>query len=725
MSSVPAAISPGEEDGAALMRMDFLVPGMHCGGCMKKIESGLSKVPGVDRVRANLSTRRVSVGWRMAMLDQDGVRAAFEQIGFDATPFDPRLLESGDREEGRRLLRAMAVAGFAAANVMLLSVSVWAGLVSDMDFETRQLFHWLSALIALPAVLYAGRPFFRSAARALGARRMNMDVPISLAVLLASGASLAETIRGAEHVYFDASLSLLFFLLIGRVLDQSMRAKAGEAARNLLALAATSAVIEEADGARRSLPVDQLLPGMRLFVAPGMRIAADGVIIDGASDIDNSLLTGEATPLAVAEGDKALAGTLNLSGPLRIRVEAAARDSVLAGIARLMEAAEQGRAGYVRLADRIARLYAPVVHILAAATFLGWLLAGLGWHPALMTAIAVLIITCPCALGLAVPVVQVVASGALLRRGVIVKAADGLERLAHIDHIVFDKTGTLTRGEPELLTPQALPEDRLAVAAALARNSRHPLARAVARAGAGLALADIRDIREQPGFGIEGVWHKSRIRIGRREWAGVANALDHQGPELWFSIEGEAPIRLLFRDALRSDAVETLAALRRDGYRLHLFSGDRQAAVDALRDQLGIADARAEMTPADKIKGIEALRAGGAHVLMVGDGLNDAPALAAATASVSPASAADIAQTAADFLFQGEKLGSVRTILRLAGAANNRVRENFALAFLYNLIAVPIAALGFVTPLIAAIAMSGSSLIVTLNALRLREKARP
>ncbi|GAB4575145.1 MAG: heavy metal translocating P-type ATPase metal-binding domain-containing protein [Rhodothalassiaceae bacterium] len=707
---------------AAVMR-EFLVPGMHCGGCMRRIEDGMGRIPGIRRVRANLSTRRVSIAADEA-LDDDALRSAFESIGFHATPFDPRIAGMEEREEQRRLLRALAVAGFGAANVMLLSVSVWAGLVSDMDVETRQLFHWISALIALPAVLYAGRPFFHSALRAIKARRTNMDVPISLAVLLASGASLAETIRGAEHVYFDAALALLFFLLIGRVLDLSMRAKAGEAARNLLALAATSATVEEPDGKRRSVAIEALRPGMLLFVAPGMRIAADGIVADGRSDIDMSLLTGETTPKPVGSGARVLAGTLNLSGPLHVRVEAAAGDTVLAEIARLMETAEQRKAAFVRLADRIAGYYAPFVHMLAALTFFGWLMAGAGWHMALMTAVAVLIVTCPCALGLAVPVVQVVASGALLRRGIIVKSADGFERLAHVDHIVFDKTGTLTRGEPVLLAADDLPADRLALAAALAAQSRHPLARAVVRAIVDVPLAKLDDVREHPGLGIEAMESGRRVRLGRREWAGDPAAPDHDGPELWLSVEGEAPYRLRFCDTLRSDAAETIAALGAAGYRLHLFSGDRPAAVSAIAQALGIEDARAAMTPADKIAAIEALKASGARVLMIGDGLNDAPALAAADASISPADAADIAQIAADFLFQGEKLGAVATTLSVAQATNRRVRENFALAFLYNLIAVPIAVFGYVTPLIAAIAMSGSSLLVTLNALRVRGSAR-
>lgn len=378
-----------------LSEMDFLVPGMHCAGCMRKIEGGLSALDAVTDARANLSTRRVRVRWQTGAKNVENIRAAIESLGFDAAPFDARLADQGDNARSRSLLRGIAISGFAAANVMLLSVSVWAGLFSDMDGVTRQLFHWISALIALPAVAYAGQPFFRSAASALKVGQMNMDVPISLGVILASGASLLETMRGAEHVYFDAAISLVFFLLIGRYLESAMRSRAGEAARNLLAIRSVAAIRIDEDGERRSVPVEALMPGDRVFVAPGMRVPADGAVADGASDVDMSLLSGESVPERALAGDNVYAGTLNLSGPLLVDIKAASEDTLLAQIARLMEAAEQGRAGFVRLADRIARFYAPMVHLLAAGTFVGWMLIGAGWHPALMTAVSVLIITCP------------------------------------------------------------------------------------------------------------------------------------------------------------------------------------------------------------------------------------------------------------------------------------------------------------------------------------------
>ncbi|WP_281301929.1 MULTISPECIES: heavy metal translocating P-type ATPase [unclassified Iodidimonas] len=715
--------------------MDFLVPGMHCAGCIRKLEQGLSKLEGVEAARANLTTRRVRLRYRPGLQTADLLRQSIETLGFDAAPFDARLAGEEDEARARGLLRAMAVSGFAAANVMLLSVSVWAGLVSDMDHETRALFHWLSALIALPAVAYAGMPFYRSAAAALRHGRMNMDVPISLGVILASAASLAQTLRGAEHVYFDASISLVFFLLIGRTLDHSMRHRAGEAARNLLAIRAIAATKIAPDGQRYSVPVESLVPGDRVFVAAGMRVPGDGKIIEGRSDIDLSLLTGESLPLPAQVGMDVFAGTLNQTGPLIIEIMAAGEDTVLADMARLMDCAEQGRAGFVRLADRIARFYAPLVHLLAAGSFIGWMLAGADWYQSLMISVAVLIITCPCALGLAVPVVQVVASGMLLRLGVLVKSPDGLERLAGIDLVVFDKTGTLSHGHAALigsLSPKG--DDRFA--AALARQSQHPLSKALFAAWGAqhpdVLLPRPDDVHEEPGCGLSARFGDDLWRLGSRDWvqgisrqpddrpADVAIEAAPEGPVLWCARAGGVARSFAFQDRLRPDAATVVAGLKAASIKVHLLSGDQPAAVAAMAARLGIDHYKAGAKPADKIAILADLAAAGHKVLMVGDGLNDAPALRAAHVSMSPASAADITQTAADFIFQSDSLLPLLHALHIARRARAHVIENFAMALGYNLLAVPLAVAGYVTPLIAALAMSSSSLIVTLNALRLR-----
>ncbi len=712
-----------------VQRLNLMVENIHCAGCIRKIESNLHATSGVVRARVNMSTRRLVLEWRPVEIDGRTLMEKVENLGFPVAPYDSDSLSDNGAKEEKRLLMALAVAGFAAANVMLLSVSIWSGHAGGMGDATRTLFHWISALIALPAVAFSGQPFFRSASKALANRSLNMDVPISLAVILATGMSLYQTIQGGEHAYFDASVSLLFFLLIGRYLDHRARSKARSAAEHLVNLTATVAHVMGDDGAVRQIAVSDIRSGMIVSVAAGERIPVDGEITRGASDVDTSLVTGESLPRAIQIGERVFAGTLNLGQPIELCVTAAGEGTLLAEIVRLMEAAEQGRAKYVRVADRVAKFYAPAVHLLAGATFLGWIIfAAAGWEISLMAAIAVLIITCPCALGLAVPVVQVVASGRLLHHGVLLKSPDGLERLAAVDTVVFDKTGTLTRGELSLVNRDQINIDDLSLAAAMARHSRHPLSRAIVRTAATIKPLETNDVTEVAGSGLSATVDGVQARLGKAEWCGVevsgetsdATAQEHVGAEIWLRRHGHDAVRFVFSDTLRSDAITVIAALRRMGLRSILISGDRETVVRDVARSLGIDDYQSECLPDGKVEWVRALIKEGHRVLMVGDGLNDAPALAAGYASMSPSSAADVSQTAADIIFQGEPLAAIPATIRTARLAHDLVRQNFGLAFLYNAIAVPLAMAGFATPLIAAIAMSSSSLVVTLNALRLR-----
>ncbi|HVO15866.1 MAG TPA: heavy metal translocating P-type ATPase [Alphaproteobacteria bacterium] len=710
-----------EDDGLAAMNL--LVEGIHCGGCVQKIERALQARPEVAQARVNLSTRRLAVRWRGPDAAANDLAAAVAALGFAVVPFDPERAASEAEAVEKELLRALAVAGFAAANVMLLSVSVWAGAVEGMGPATRDLLHWFSALIALPAIAYAARPFYRSAWRALAVRRTNMDVPISVGVALATAMSLFETMRGGEHVYFDSALALVFFLLIGRYLDRRARGKARAAASRLLALRATAATVIDVDGGRRTVRSDALRPGMVVFAAAGERIAVDGRVVEGRSEIDSSLITGESLPATVAAGDAVFAGTINLAAPLRYAVTAVGPDTLLAEIVRLMELAEQRRSRYVDLADRVARHYAPAVHGLALATFLGWtLFSATPWQVALLYAVSVLIITCPCALGLAVPAVQVIASGRLMRRGTLLKSATALERLAKVDTVVFDKTGTLTVGRPMLAEGQAHDPADLALAASLAAASRHPLALALRRAAPEAPVA--QGVAEQPGSGLSLKTSAGEIKLGSRRFCRVAEEDGRDGPELWLARPGRTPVRFGFTERLRPDATETIAALKARGLQVEILSGDRRPAVARVAWALGVATWRAGCMPAEKCARLAELEKTGRHVLMVGDGLNDAPALAAASVSLSPSSAIDISQNAADAVFQGEALAPVVTLLDVARRAERLVRQNFGLAFAYNAIAVPLAVLGLVTPLVAALAMSGSSLLVVGNALRLTRGGR-
>jgi Cu2+-exporting ATPase len=712
----PAAYVRRQSDGTATL--DLVVENLHCPGCIPKIEGALKREAGVLHARVNLTTKRLHLHWRPEANAAPALLASVANQGFKLAPYDPGALRGSGAAQEKALLRALAVAGFAAGNVMLLSVSVWSGLVSDMGPGTRGLFHWISALIALPAVAYAGQPFFRSALGALRGRRLNMDVPISLAVILASAMSLYETIDHGAYVYFDAAVMLLFFLLIGRYLDHRVRGQARSAAENLMLLRARAATVIGEDGQQKSLPIAEIRVGMRVAVAAGERVPVDGRIRRGRTEIDTSLVTGESLPRAAEAGAEVFAGTLNLGGPIEVEVGAVGEGTLLAEIVRLMESAEQGRARYVRLADRAARIYAPAVHALAAISFLGWLAVGLGWQPALLIAVAVLIVTCPCALGLAVPAVQVAAVGRLLRKGVLVKSPDGLERLAAIDTVVFDKTGTLTLGRPELVNGGEIADADLRLAASIAAASRHPLARALCQAAGAIRPIEA-EVREEPGLGLAVTLEDGALRLGNRIWCGIESGGDAIESEMWLAGVGRAPVRFAFRDTPRPDAARVVAWLRGRGLAVELLSGDREAVAREVAEALGIADWSAECKPADKIARLEALAASGHKVLMVGDGLNDAPALAAAFVSASPADAADVSQTAADFILQGESLAPLIDALRISRFSRRLVLQNFALAIGYNMIAVPLAMAGLVTPLIAALVMSASSIAVTLNALRL------
>ncbi len=700
--------------------LELAVFGAKCAGCIAKIESAMKKLDGMERARLNLSTGRLSLVWRGAAFAPRMVMQALTEAGYRAAPFDPAAIESDHDTEGRFLLRSLGVAGFAMANVMLLSVSVWAG-GADMGPGTRGLMHWASALIAIPAALYAARPFFYSAWNALRNMHANMDVPISLAVILALSMSVYEFFAGGEHTYFDAAVMLLFFLLIGRYLDHRLRWRARAAARDLLAMQATTARRLGADGVIEPVAARAIEPGDRVLLSPGDRAPVDGVIVEGESHADVSLVTGESAPRKLRPGDEIHAGVVNSSARLVMRARATVENSLIADLARLIEAGEQSRSRYVRLADRAAALYVPIVHTLALATFLGWwLVFDAGVRASLMTAVAVLIITCPCALGLAAPAVQVVATGRLFKRGVLVKSGDALERLAEADTMVFDKTGTLTLGRPTLTNREALPAGALEDAASLARVSRHPLSRAVVEAaGPGKAA---EGAVEFPGLGIEGVSGGERIRFGSAEWVGeVERVSDGDGAalETWLR-RGEAPpVRFVFEDAARADAADVIRQLSDRGLSLELLSGDRKEAAAAIAERLGLPAWRAGVSPQDKAARLGELRAAGARAAMVGDGLNDAPSLAYAHVSLSPGTAADASQAAADFVYLGGGLEPIAEAVDVSRKARRRVLENFAFAALYNACAIPLAVLGFVTPLIAALAMSGSSMVVTLNALRL------
>ncbi|UWS80154.1 heavy metal translocating P-type ATPase [Phaeobacter sp. G2] len=711
-----AAPSEAVDTAPTEARLALSLPTIHCQACISKVERGLNAHPGIHSARVNLTLKR-------ALIEADPeVRAddlipVLEGLGFEAHELDLATLAATQSDRaGRDLLMRLAVAGFASMNVMLLSISVWSG-ASD---ATRDMFHWISAAIAFPAVIFAGKPFFFNAWSALRVGRLNMDVPIVLALALALITSLWETSLSGEHAYFDAALTLTFFLLAGRYLDYRTRAVARSAAEELAALEVPRAIRMEEGNREVEVAVSELAIGDLILVRPGGRMPVDGVIATGQSELDRSLLTGETLPVFAEPGTQVSAGEVNLTGPLVVRAEAVGEDTSLHRMADLVAIAESGRSRYTSLADSAAKLYAPGVHILSALAFIGWYLYTYDLRMALNIAAAVLIITCPCALGLAVPAVTTAASGRLFKKGMLIKHSTALERLAGVDTVVFDKTGTLTAGTPQLENLDAFSRAELAIALALAEGSSHPLSRSLTAAAraAGIAPAEVTELQERPGFGTEGQYQGRTVRLGRAAWLGA-----DQGSQTaaWLDTgDGTAPRGFLFHDALRPGAAEAVAQLHAAGKEVLLISGDTTAAVEDLAHRLGIQKWLAEALPQDKAARVQALSDQGRKVLMVGDGLNDTAALTAAHVSISPASALDAARVASDIVLLGQDLEPIAEACVVASKATKRIRENFRIATLYNVIAVPLAIAGFATPLIAALAMSSSSITVSLNALRLK-----
>ncbi|WP_276718231.1 heavy metal translocating P-type ATPase [Pseudooceanicola nitratireducens] len=719
LSACPAcSAAPSAQDIAARaairdVKLTLSLPTIHCSACISAVEQALNAHPGVNDARVNLTLKRAQVDAGSAVTADELVHT-LAAIGYEAHELDPgSAAVTATDKAGRDLLMRLAVAGFASMNVMLLSVAVWSGAAD----ATRDLFHWISAFITFPTIAFSAQPFFRNAWSALKVKRLNMDVPITLAILLALATSLWETMLSGEHAYFDAALALTFFLLAGRYLDHRTRAIARSAAEELTALEVPRAW-RVVDGEEIQTPVADLHIGDLIRVRPGARMPVDGEIIEGRSELDRSLLTGETLPVPAEPGTPVSAGEVNLTGPLLLRATAVGQDTSLHRMADLVAVAESGRSRYTSLADSAAKLYAPGVHILSALAFVGWYLYSWDVRTALNIAAAVLIITCPCALGLAVPAVTTAASGRLFKRGMLVKHETALERLASVDTVVFDKTGTLTAGRPLPLGLERIDDASLSVALALAEGSAHPLSQSLTRALRDLAIppAPVTDLTEMPGYGTQAQLNGQTVRLGRAGWAGPSQ---NGGTGAVLSI-GDQVVEFTFADDLRPGAEQAVAALQAAGIHVALISGDRQAAVADLAARLKITDWTAEALPGDKSARIQALQDSGAKVLMVGDGLNDTAALTAADVSISPATALDAARVASDIVLLGGDLSPIPSALTTARAATRRIRENFRIATLYNIIAVPLAIAGLATPLIAALAMSTSSITVSLNALRLR-----
>jgi Cu2+-exporting ATPase len=731
--------------------INLLVEGIHCAACVWLIENGVKSLPGVEEARVNLTGRRLKVRWDNSRLKLSRILGRLGDIGYAAVPFDPESAEGGLRRQNRAMLYRLAFAGFAAMNLMWISIALYAG--ADRG-EFRGLFHWVGFMLATPTLLYSGQPFFRGAWTALRGGQLGMDLPIAIGASITYLYSLFVTVTGSQvgEVYWDTVVNFLFVILVGRYLESLSKREAVAATQRLFDLQPRVATVVRADG-EQVVPVRSVALGETVMIRPGERVPVDGEIIEGRSRLDESMLTGESRGVRRSVGDLVSAGTINGVGVLRVRATATLRDTALGRIIRLVEDAQSSRAPIQRLADRVVPWFVAITLALAALTFLIWI--GTGFEIALMAATSVLIITCPCAFGMATPMAIAVASGRGAARGILVKNGAVLERLSGIAHVVFDKTGTLTEGRPVVTAWQAPGEDWRVVAqsdqvdvptralealrliGALEGMSEHPAAGAVLdlcrRAGITGERPRVAGVEVEPGFGIRGLVEGAPVAVGSRAWLlrqGIASDAPRELPPglaqgggeglIHCAVDGRAVLVLATQDRLRAGARELVERLGAQGIRVTLLTGDRRESAEQVAAALGGVEVIAEVLPEDKDRVVADLQRGGHRVAMVGDGVNDAPALVRADVGIAMGSGTDVSIASADIVLMSNDLDRVEEAIELSRDTLRTIRQNIGISIAYNLVMVPLAMAALITPLIAAIAMPLSSLAVIGNSARIR-----
>jgi len=713
----------------------LIIEGITCSACIWLNEQHLFKLPGVIGVDLNYATRRARVRWDESRVKLSEILGAIAAIGYRAYPYDAAKSEELAGKERRSALWRVFVAGFGMMQVMMYAIPVYLAGEGDMTPDVEQLMRWASLALTLPVVFYSAAPFFRSAWRDLKLRRVGMDVPVALGVGAAFSASVWATLNASGEVYFDSVTMFVFFLLGGRFLEMTARQHAVSVtealARLMPAFASRVAAYPHDRGFERVMAAD-LLPGDIVLVKPGEAIPADGHVVEGVSCADEALLTGESAPVAKQPGVAVTGGAINIESPLFIRVEQIGEATRLSAIVRLMERAAMEKPRIVEFADRIASRFILALLLIAAAVALAWCL--IDPEKALWITVSVLVVTCPCALSLATPVALTVASGAMARAGLLVTRSHAIETLARATHFVFDKTGTLTTGQMRLLDVLplgALDRERcVAFAAALEQASEHPIGAAL-RAAAGKDLPPLERLLSEAGSGVSATLAGTALRLGRPEYVGALHGQVLPEAARHFVASGDTVIALgdasgwlaLFRigDEIRPEAASMIADLRAAGRRVALLTGDAAPVAGRVAQALGIDEVHAGMSPQGKHDYVTGLQALGAVVAMVGDGVNDAPVLAQAQVSVAMGGGSQLARTQADLVLLSENLDHLRHGIAVARRSLRVIRQNLLWSFIYNFVALPLAMLGFVAPWMAGIGMSGSSLLVVLNSLRLQK----
>lgn len=708
-----------QKDGE--FEVNLMIQGLHCAACVWLIESILKRSENVAKARINLSKRTLFLKWQGDLARGNELVGIIADLGYKLLPFDEKIIKEEEKKYDNYLLKTLAVAGFGAGNVMLFSLSLWFFDVEQMGFQTRNLLNFFSFLIAIPVIIYSSYPFFSSAFKSVKNGHPNMDLAISSAIFLSCLISIFEVFHQSSHVYFDSAIMLIFFLSIGRYLDFKARKKAFNIALEFNLLNASFGRV--LDGQKiKILPIKDLKKGMILIVAAGEKIAADGVVIEGEGEIDTSLITGESNPRNIALKSEVFAGNINLFSPIKVEITKSTDESLLSQIIKLSNNIENNKNHYVRLADRLVKFYLPTVHVLAFSTFLFWLKNGL--EIALNNAVAVLIITCPCALALAIPIVQTIAVSNFIKKLVLIKSGQALEEISEISTIVFDKTGSLTLGKPKLKDIFGVEDDEkefyLKIAASIAKNSKHPISNAIFNAY-DKNLENLQ-VEEVQGFGLKTIFENKEIRFGKKDFCAIKSdfKIDENLLTCFMKI-GEKEICFTLEDEVKEDAFLVVKTLQNMGKKVILLSGDVQKNVEKMAQDLNIEKFYFEKTPIEKIKILEEIKEKNEKLIMVGDGLNDAPSLALADVSISFCSALNISQNVSDIIIKNDKLMPIVELFNSSKKSIKLMKQNLAIALIYNLIAVPFAISGNVVPLGAAIAMSSSSLLVLFNSLRMRK----
>lgn len=699
----------------------ILVEGMQCAACAWLIDKALSREPGVLEVQPNAVTGRVRIVWDPARAPLSQALRRLASLGYRPHLAPGEALERERRRERRDLLMRLGVAGLGSFQAMMFAEALYLDFDNQMPLATREFFRWITLLVSTPVVFYAGWPFIAGMRREASLGRYGMDTLVASSILLAYFASLIETLRGGPHVWFDAAVMFVFLLLAARVVERLARQRANAAVDTLARAQPALAWRLLPDGSREQVPLKALSPGDMLAVAVGETVPADGTLLEEAGEFDEALLTGESAPVTRAAGESVYAGSVCRHAPAKVKVERTGADTRLADLVRLVEQAQAGRPRLAEIGDAIAAKFVPALFVCAAVVALVWWWIEPG--RAFEVTLAVLVVSCPCALSLAIPAALGAAQGTLARMGVLSLRPDAIDALARADHLLIDKTGTLSQGRPRIGRIQVLadhsPEAVLLLAASLERDAGHPIAQAFARQT--LKLKPATALRAVPGQGVEGVIDGRLLRLGRAGFA--AGAYDDGA--IWLGDGDTALARFEIDDPLRPDAGDAIRALRTLGLDPEVLSGDGAEAVAALAGQLGLGHTSARQSPEDKLSRLRALQASGGVVAMLGDGINDAPVLAGADVSLAMADGAPLAHRSADLVLTSPKLMRLPDAIVLARKTRRIIRQNLLWALGYNLLALPLAALGMVTPWLAALGMALSSLLVTLNALRLAQAPKP